>query len=135
MKPPPGEARASGDSLLEVKDLVTRIPIEGGGEVSAVSHVSFSMARGESLALVGESGSGKSMTALSILGLLPQPGRVTSGQAWFNGRDIVALPRERAAKGPRAARSASSSRTRPPRSTRFSPSLDSSPMACANTSR
>lgn len=68
--------------------------MEDGGAVHAVNGVSFSMAPGESLALVGESGSGKSMSALSILGLLPKPGRVTSGQAMLEGRDLLALPPE-----------------------------------------
>ncbi len=79
-------------ALLDVRGLVTRIPTEGGGAVHAVNGVSFQVARGESLALVGESGSGKSMCALSILGLVPRPGRVTGGQALFNGRDLVVLP-------------------------------------------
>lgn len=78
--------------LLDLRGLVTRIPVEGGGAVNAVNGVSFRVARGESVALVGESGSGKSMTALSILGLLPRSGRVRSGQAWFLGRDLLALP-------------------------------------------
>ena len=71
---------------------MTRIPVEGGGVVSAVNDVSFQVARGESLALVGESGSGKSMCVLSILGLVPKPGRVTSGEARLGGRDLVSLP-------------------------------------------
>jgi oligopeptide/dipeptide ABC transporter ATP-binding protein len=85
-KPTPGGA------LLEVRDLSTRIPIEGGGAVQAVNGVSFRVARGESLALVGESGSGKSMSALSILGLAPRPARVIGGHAWFEGRDLLSLP-------------------------------------------
>ena len=84
---PPG----GGRPLLEVRDLRTRIPSEGGGEVRAVERVSFSMARGESLALVGESGSGKSMTALSILGLAPGGRGMTSGQVFFEGVDLLSL--------------------------------------------
>jgi len=83
------DARAA---LLDVRGLTTRIPVEGGGAVNPVNDVSFQMARGESLALVGESGSGKSMSALSILGLVPKPGRVIGGQARFDGRDLLALP-------------------------------------------
>ncbi|MEO5762233.1 MAG: ABC transporter ATP-binding protein [Vicinamibacteria bacterium] len=79
-------------TLLEVKDLVTRIPLEGGCEISVVNGVSFSIARGESMGLVGESGSGKSMSVLSLMGLLPRPGRVTSGHALLDGRDLLALP-------------------------------------------
>ena len=86
------QARDPGVALLDLKGVVTRIPVEGGSEVKAVNGVSFSMAAGESLALVGESGSGKSMTALSILGLVPKPGRVTSGEAIFRGRDLLTLP-------------------------------------------
>jgi len=86
------QARDPGVALLDLKGVVTRIPVEGGSEVNAVNGVSFSMAAGESLALVGESGSGKSMTALSILGLVPKPGRVTSGEVRFRGRDLLALP-------------------------------------------
>ncbi len=87
----PQEHHAS-DPLLDVRGLMTRIPVEGGGVVSAVNGVSFQVARGESLALVGESGSGKSMCVLSILGLVPKPGRVTSGEARLGGRDLVSLP-------------------------------------------
>ncbi|MEO8359403.1 MAG: ABC transporter ATP-binding protein [Vicinamibacteria bacterium] len=79
-------------TLLEVKDLVTRIPLEDGGTIQAVNGVSFSIARGASMALVGESGSGKSMTVLSLMGLLPRPGRVMSGHALLDGRDLLALP-------------------------------------------
>jgi oligopeptide/dipeptide ABC transporter ATP-binding protein len=86
------QERDAGAALLDVQGLITRIPVEGGGAVNAVNGVSFQMSRGESLALVGESGSGKSMSALSILGLLPKPGRVTSGEARFEGRDLLTLP-------------------------------------------
>ena len=85
------QERDSG-ALLDVRGLVARLPIEGGGAVNAVNGMSFSMAQGESLALVGESGSGKSMTALSILGLLPGRGRVIAGEMRFKGRDLLALP-------------------------------------------
>lgn len=78
--------------LLEVSDLVTRIPLEEGGAVAAVDGVSFTIGRGETLALVGESGSGKSMTALSLLGLLPAASRVVRGKALLGGRDLLALP-------------------------------------------
>ena len=78
--------------LLDVSKLVTRIPVEGGGAVHAVNSVSFAMSAGESLALVGESGSGKSMCALSLIGLIPRPGRVVSGEAIFEGHDLIALP-------------------------------------------
>ena len=77
--------------LLEVSDLVVRIPLEGGGVVSAVNGVSFTVSRGESIAVVGESGSGKSSAALALLGLLPGGARVRAGKAVFNGRDLLSM--------------------------------------------
>jgi peptide/nickel transport system ATP-binding protein len=63
------------------------------GVVRAVDGISFEIRRGETLALLGESGSGKSMTAMSLLQLLPQPaGRIVSGRAWIGEQDILALP-------------------------------------------
>jgi peptide/nickel transport system ATP-binding protein len=77
--------------LLEVKHLSTRL--SGSGEaVRPVDDVSFTVAPGETFALIGESGSGKSMTALSIMRLLPPGGRIERGEVWFEGRDILALP-------------------------------------------
>ena len=63
----------------------------GDAARSAASGVSFAVHPGEILCLVGESGSGKSVTALSVLGLLPRQGRVTSGEILFEGRDLRAL--------------------------------------------
>ncbi len=62
------------------------------GLVKAVDDVSFSIDAGETMALVGESGCGKSMTALSLLRLLPEPGRVVGGEIRLSGRDILRLP-------------------------------------------
>jgi peptide/nickel transport system ATP-binding protein len=76
-------------ALLEVSDLSVRF--EGDeGAVHAVDRVSFSLERQEVLAIVGESGCGKSVTAMSLLQLLP-PTAVVSGQARFDGRDLLAM--------------------------------------------
>ena len=76
-------------ALLEVRDLVTEFPTRRG-VVRAVNGVSFSVDRGEILAVVGELGSGKSVTSLSIMGLLQAPGHVASGSITFEGRDVLA---------------------------------------------
>jgi oligopeptide/dipeptide ABC transporter ATP-binding protein len=68
--------------LLRVKDLRTQFEV-GGRIVHAVDGVSFEVARGETVGIVGESGSGKSMTALSALRLVPEPGRIAGGEIWF----------------------------------------------------
>jgi len=78
------------DALLEVRDLRTYIYTRRG-VVKAVDGTSFSVHRGETLGIVGESGSGKSMTCLSILRLVPEPGgRIVSGQIVFDGEDLLA---------------------------------------------
>ena len=77
------------DSLLSVRDL--SVAFHQGGETSvAVDHISFDIRRGETVALVGESGSGKSVSANSILKLLPYPAAShPSGEIFFNGKDLV----------------------------------------------
>ncbi len=80
--------------LLEVKDLRTHF-FTGHGVVKAVDGVSWDVGEGETVALVGESGCGKSMTALSIMRLVPQPaGRIVGGQVFFDGRDLLGLDDE-----------------------------------------
>jgi oligopeptide/dipeptide ABC transporter ATP-binding protein len=75
--------------LLEVRDLHAHLQTRWG-LVKAVDGVSFSIETGETLGLVGESGSGKSMTALSLLRLLPSPaGRIVRGQVLLEGEDLV----------------------------------------------
>ena len=76
--------------LLEVKDLVTEFPTRRG-VVRAVNDVSLSIDAGQVVAVVGESGSGKSVTSLSIMRLLEEPGHVASGKVLFEGRDLLEL--------------------------------------------
>ena len=78
------------DALLEVRDLRTYIYTRRG-VVKAVDGATFSVRRGETLGIVGESGSGKSMTCLSILRLVPEPGgRIVGGAIVFDGEDLLA---------------------------------------------
>ncbi|HIF71094.1 MAG TPA: ABC transporter ATP-binding protein [Dehalococcoidia bacterium] len=80
------------EALLKVKNLHTEFRTEGG-IVKAVDDVSFEVNAGEIFALVGESGCGKSVTALSIMGLIPNPpGEITSGSIEFDGVDLLSLP-------------------------------------------
>ena len=76
--------------LLEVKNLCTEFPVKRG-VVRAVDDVTFSVDEGEILAIVGESGSGKSVTSLSIMGLLAEPGHVAGGSMEFDGKDLTTL--------------------------------------------
>jgi len=78
--------------LLAVRDLSVSFAVQGG-EIEAVRHVSFDIERGQSVALVGESGSGKSVTALSIMQLLPYPtARHPSGSIRLEGEELVGAP-------------------------------------------
>ena len=76
--------------LLEVRDLHTAFPASSGA-VLAASGVSFSLAARETKGIVGESGSGKSITLRSLLGLVPEPGRVIEGEVLWDGRDLLKL--------------------------------------------
>src|SRR5690606_27854524 len=76
--------------ILEVRDLVTAFHTPMG-EVRAVDGVSLQVRPGTTLGIVGESGSGKSMLSLSIMGLVPPPGRIQAGQILFEGRDLRTL--------------------------------------------
>ncbi len=82
------------DPLLSVIGLSTHFPAPGGRVLRAVDGVSFTVERGEILGLVGESGCGKSVTALSILRLVPPPGRIAGGRVLFEGRDLLTLGAE-----------------------------------------
>ena len=77
--------------LLQINDLHTDIEIRNG-VVRALSGVDLHVNPGETLGIVGESGSGKTMTALSLMGLLPQGGKVSSGSIILDGQDLTQLP-------------------------------------------
>ena len=84
--------RPDGDTVLTVEDLTVEFKLGKDKIVKAVSGVSFDLVRGETLAVVGESGCGKTMTALAILGSLPDSGiHVESSGIEINGRDISGL--------------------------------------------
>jgi len=84
---PPPSARGP---VLEVRGLVTRFHTREG-IVHAVSGISYALAAGGALAIVGESGCGKSVGALSLMGLVPRPGRVEAGEVLLGGRDVLRL--------------------------------------------
>jgi oligopeptide/dipeptide ABC transporter ATP-binding protein len=93
----PRAAAAGGDRegpLLSVRDLVTTFDTEGG-TIVAVDGVSFDVPRGRTVGVVGESGCGKTVTALSVMRLLPQPmGQIVRGEIRLEGRDLLKLPLE-----------------------------------------
>ena len=83
---------APAEKLLSIRDLSVAFGT-GAREVLAVDRVSFDIAKGETLALVGESGSGKSVTALSVMKLLPYPAaHHPSGSISFKGRELLTMP-------------------------------------------
>jgi peptide/nickel transport system ATP-binding protein len=76
------------ETLLKVKELRTYFFTEAG-IVKAVDGISFDVRKGESLGLVGESGSGKTVTALSVLRIVPKPGKVVGGEIEFKGENLL----------------------------------------------
>ena len=85
----------ASDELLRVEGLVTAFDTEAG-QVRAVDGVSFSVRKGRTLGLVGESGCGKTVTALSIIRLLPLPAaQILAGEIWFEGENLANAPIER----------------------------------------
>ena len=74
---------------LAVEDLSVEFRTRSG-VVKALEGVSFSVGKGETLAIVGESGSGKSVTAYALMGILDPAGRVTAGRAVLGGLDLIA---------------------------------------------
>ncbi len=84
----------ANEAILTVRDLRTEFEVEHG-TVQVLEGVSFDVPRGKTLGIVGESGCGKSVTATSIMGLLPRPyGRVNGGSIQYNGLDLATLPKE-----------------------------------------
>ena len=76
--------------LLSVEGLRT-VFRSASGDVAAVDGVSLGVAKGKTLGIVGESGCGKSMLSLSVMRLVPQPGRISAGRVMFDGRDLLTL--------------------------------------------
>ena len=76
--------------LLEIQGLITHF-FTRSGVINAVDNLSLHLRKGRVLGLVGESGCGKTVTALSILNLVPYPGKIVAGKILFEGRDILAL--------------------------------------------
>src|ERR1700730_4619895 len=79
-----------GDRLLEVRDLSVHFPLDEG-TVRAVDGLSYSLERGRTLGVVGESGCGKTVTAQSILRILPRPGRIVQGEIMYHPLDRPAV--------------------------------------------
>ena len=75
-------------SLLEIEDLSVEFPIDGA-PVRVLENVSLEVEKGEFVGLVGESGSGKTMTALSIMRLIPSPGKIATGRISFSGEQLL----------------------------------------------
>src|SRR5207248_10152493 len=87
----PATGSSSPQRLLEVNDLRVSFATEDG-IVQAVDGVSFTIDRGEVVAIVGESGSGKSVTAMTLMGLTRGPNASFEGQALFDGQDVITAP-------------------------------------------
>lgn len=84
------------ENVLEVKDLISAFRMEDGEWLRAVDGVSFRVPKGKTVGVVGESGCGKSVTAMSIISLLPKPmGHVLEGQIIFKGEDLCKVDDER----------------------------------------
>ena len=88
-------SRQRGEPILRLEGLATAFDTEAG-RIRAVEDVSLSVTKGKTLGIVGESGCGKSVTALSIMRLLPKPaGHIEAGRILFDGMDLATLPAER----------------------------------------
>ncbi|MEX0941707.1 MAG: dipeptide/oligopeptide/nickel ABC transporter permease/ATP-binding protein [Pseudomonadales bacterium] len=82
----------SSSALLDVAGLEVRFPAPRGGELVVVSDVSFAVPPGKTVGLVGESGCGKSVSAMAVMGLLAEGGRISAGSIRFAGKELVGLP-------------------------------------------
>jgi oligopeptide/dipeptide ABC transporter ATP-binding protein len=88
------DAISNNGTILDVKNLRTYFYTEDG-VVKAVDGVDFEVKRGEVLGLVGESGCGKSVTSLSVMRLVGIPGKIVSGEVWFDGENLLRWPESR----------------------------------------
>src|SRR5688500_12617130 len=88
-----GMPTRAAEPLLEIRDLRVDFPEVCGGP--AIDGMDLTINRGEIVALVGESGSGKSLTALTVMGLLPPGAEVIGGQAHLEGEDVLAMSAKR----------------------------------------
>jgi peptide/nickel transport system ATP-binding protein len=88
------------DTLLKVNRLSTSF-LADRGRFCAVDDISFSVKKGQTVGLVGESGCGKSITSLSLLRMIEPPGKIETGEIWFDGRDLMTLdePKMRRVRG------------------------------------
>jgi oligopeptide/dipeptide ABC transporter ATP-binding protein len=82
---------ADADHLRDVRDLHVEFPTDYG-VVNAVNGLSFTLDRGETLAILGESGSGKSVSALAVMGIIEKPGRIPKGEVLLHGLDLLKTP-------------------------------------------
>ena len=84
-----------GNFLLSINNLNVEFSAKGK-KINVLSDVSFNLGYGETLGIVGESGCGKSMTALSIMNMIPNPpGRISSGSIYLNNEDLLKAPKQR----------------------------------------
>ncbi len=90
----PPASPESSEAILQIRDLVVTFDSEEG-EIRAVDRIHLDLLQGHTLGLVGESGCGKSVTALSVMRLLPKPsGNIRQGSIWFQGEDLLVIPPE-----------------------------------------
>ena len=84
-------SQTSAEPLLQIENVCIAFPGASGKQTRVTDGVSLTVERGEVVGVVGESGSGKSMTALSVLGLVPEPGRVVSGTITLDGKNVLTM--------------------------------------------